>query len=365
MHVRVASVYSLRMRNTLLAAALLAMTLPASTQTTTLLALSKHDHTLSVIDPSTLQTLYKLPVGPDPHEVIASTDGTTAYVSNYGFGSLHTIAVLDLVHHQALPSIDVSPLNAPHGLAFAAGKLYFTSEVAKAIGRYDPSTQKIDWVLGTGQNRIHMVDVSPDVQHIVATNVTSATVSIINMEPVPQQGPPPGMHMGPPPGLASPQTQLPPSAQDRTDWNETVVPVGHGSEGFDFSPDRKEIWVANAQDGTLSVIDYASKKVVATLHADVRSANRLKFTPDGKHVLVSLLGSPDLVILDPSTRTVTQRIPIGHGAAGILIDPTNNRAFVACTPDNSIAVIDLHTFKVTDHIPNIPEPDGMAWATTP
>lgn len=79
---------------------LLALTLLAlsSAAQTTLLALSKHDHTLSVIDPTSLKTLYTLPVGPDPHEVIASSDGTRAYVSNYGFGAFHTLAVLDLEH---------------------------------------------------------------------------------------------------------------------------------------------------------------------------------------------------------------------------------------------------------------------------
>ena len=122
--------------------------------------------------------------------------------------------------------------------------------------------------------------------------------------------------MPPPPG----------PAPVRKDWNETVVPVGHGSEGFDLSPDQKEIWVANAQDGTISIIDYAAKKVIDTLHSDTRGANRLKFTPDGKHVLVSLLGNPDLVILDAPTRKVIKRIPIGTGAAGILIEPNGSRA---------------------------------------
>ncbi len=339
------------------AASLLALTLSTTLLAqTTLLTLSKHDHTLAVIDPTTLKTLYTLPVGPDPHEVIASTDGTTAYVSNYGGGQYHTLAVLDLVHHTALPSIDLGPLNGPHGLDFIGGKLYFTAEGAKVIGRFDPATQKVDWVLGTGQNRTHMIYVLPDLQHIITTNVASGTVSLIDLQTM-HMGPPPNMHpaagMQPPPG--------PPPT--RKDWNETVIPVGHGSEGFDLSPDHKEIWVANAQDGTISIIDYAAKRVTETLHPNVLSANRLKFTPDGKHVLVSLLGNPDLVILDAATRKVIKRLPIGTGAAGILIDPTHNRALIAQTPDNKISILDLTTLTITNTIPNINNPDGMAWAT--
>jgi YVTN family beta-propeller protein len=141
-----------------------------------------------------------------------------------------------------------------------------------------------------------------------------------------------------------------------------VVRVGNGSEGFDVSPDGKEVWVANAQDGTISVIDRASKQVVATLKADVKGANRLKFTLGGQHVLVALLGSPDLVILDASTRQVIKRVPIGHGAAGIVMQPDGARAFVACTPDDYVAVIDLKTLEVTGHIDAGGEPDGLAWA---
>ena len=341
------------------AASLVALTLTTPLFAQDLLALSKRDHTLSVIDPTSLKILYTLPVGPDPHEVIASTDGTTAYVSNYGFGSLHSLAVLDLVHHKALPSIDLGPLSGPHGLTFIGGKLYFTAEGAKVIGRFDPATHKVDWVLGTGQNRTHMIYVSPDLQHIITTNVASATVSLIDMETLPQQGPPPGMK--PPPNMPPP----PPGPRPvRRDWNETVIPVGQGSEGFDLSPDHKVIWTANAQDGTISIIDYATKKVGATLDPDIQSANRLKFTPDGKHVLVSLLGNPDLVILDAATRRVIKRLPIGTGAAGILIDPTASRAFVAQTPGNKISVIDLTTLTITATIPNINEPDGLAWAVS-
>jgi YVTN family beta-propeller protein len=327
-----------------------------------LLVLSKQDHTLALVDAATLRVIAKLPVGEDPHEVIASADGTTAYVSNYGFGTYNTLAVLDLVGHKALTPINLGPLHGPHGLTFVGGKVWFTAEAAKAIGRYDPAAHAIDWILGTGQNRTHMIYVSDDAKHIVTTNVSSGTVSIVEQEALPMPGPPPG-HSGmppPPPDAGGPGG--PNAPRPRTDWNETVVPVGHGGEGFDVSPDGKEIWVANAQDGTISVIDYPGKKVVATLAANVESANRLKFTLDGKLVFVSTLNGPDLVVLDASTRKQVKRIPIGHGAAGILMQPDGARAFVACTPDNYVVVVDLHSLEVTGRIQAGGEPDGLAWA---
>jgi YVTN family beta-propeller protein len=336
-----------------------------TTPGTSLLVLSKHDHTLSIVDPSTLQVVARMPVGNDPHEVIASTDGTTAYVSNYGFGAFNTLAVLDLVGQRALPSIDLGPLRGPHGLTFVGGRTWFTAEAAKAIGRYDPATQKVDWVLGTGQNRTHMIYVSDDQQRIITTNVSSGTISLIEMQPLHMPGPPLGGIRPPNASSAGPGT--PPRGgsggpMPRKDWNETVIRVGNGSEGFDVSPDQRELWVANAQDGTISVVDIAGKKVVETIQANVGGANRLKFTPDGKRVLVSTLGGPDLVVLEAATRSVAKRIPIGHGAAGIVVEPSGARAFVACTPDNYVAVIDLQSLAVAGHVQAGGEPDGMAWA---
>ena len=325
----------------------------------TLLALSKRDHTLAIVDPGSLKVLTKVPVGNDPHEVIASTDGRTAYVSNYGFGTYNTLAVIDLVEQKPLPQIDLGALRGPHGLSFAGGKVWFTAEVAKAIGSYDPATAKLDWILGTGQNRTHMILVSEDLKRIVTTNTVSGTVSIIEKSTARGPGPPhgPNNSPGPPPGG--------PPGPPGGDWEETVVRVGNGSEGFDVSPDGREIWAGNAQDGTISIIKVATKNVTQTLAANVRGVNRLKFTPDGARVLVSSLGAPDLVVLDASTRKEIKRIKLGRGSAGILIQPDGVRAFVACSPDNYIAVIDLKSLEVTEHIDVGPEPDGLAWAVTP
>src|SRR4051812_16824627 len=93
-----------------------------------LLVLSKREHTLAIVDPATLKVVAKAPVGEDPHEVIASADGKLAYVSNYGGGRYNTLAVIDLIGHRALPSIDLGALRGPHGLVFVGGKVWFTAE---------------------------------------------------------------------------------------------------------------------------------------------------------------------------------------------------------------------------------------------
>ncbi len=326
--------------------------------TETLLVLAKGDNMLAVVDPASRQVLARIAVGNDPHEVIASSDGKTAYVSNYGFGAFHTITVVDLITRTVASTIDLGALRGPHGLALAGGKIWFTAEAAKAIGSYDPATKSIDWVFGTGQNRTHMIYVAPDLKRIVTTNVSSGTVSIIEtvIGGGGPGGPPPG---GPPPG--GPQGPRGPMGAPGGDWNQTVVRVGAGSEGFDVSPDGKEIWVANSQDGTVSIVEVAGKKVIETLAADVRGANRLKFTPDGKLAFGSTLGGPDVTVLDRASRKIVRRIPVGHGAAGIVMQPDGSHVFVACSPDGYVAVIGLKTLEVVGHIDVGDGPDGLAW----
>jgi DNA-binding beta-propeller fold protein YncE len=309
-----------------------------------LLALSKSEHVLDIIDPVSLKILAKVPVGSDPHEVVASADGKTAYVTIYGGGSLHELNVIDLVGQKALPSIDTQPFMGPHGITFVDGKVWFTVEGTKTVARLDPSTGKFDWCIGTGQDRTHMIYVVPGGKKIYTTNVASGTVSILQdslivSRPFPNGFTPPPHH----------------------DWIQTLIKVSTGSEGFDVSPDGKDLWTAASDDGTIAVIDLASKKLSATIDAKAMGANRLKFTPDGKRVLVSSLRTGDIFVYDAATHQLVTQFNTGKGAAGILMDDDGARAFIGCTGDNYVAVVDLKTLQVTGHIP-VGGADGLGWA---
>jgi YVTN family beta-propeller protein len=298
-----------------------------------LLALSKADHTLAIVDPATLKIIARVPVGEDPHEVIASTDGKTAYVSIYGGGTLHEINVIDLLAKKPLTNVDTRPLYGPHGIEFSNGKVWFSAEGSKAVGRYDPASGKLDWSMGTGQDRTHMLYVSADAKKIFTTNVHSGTVSILTS-----------------------------NGKTREDWSQTVIPVARGCEGFDVSPNGKQLWTAASDEGSIAVIDVETQKLITTIDAKAVGANRLKFTPDGKMVFITSLSSGDLFIYDAQSQKELKKVKVGKGAAGILMVPDGSRAFVACSPDNYIAIIDLKTLEVTGHLEVGRTPDGLAWA---
>ena len=304
----------------------------ADTPSSALLVLNKEGN-LAIVDPASGQVVGRVPTGEGPHEVTTSTDGKLAFVGNYGAqipGS--TLSVIDLVAQKELHRVDLGPLRRPHGIFYAGGKVYFTAEVNKLVARYDPATNQIDWLLGTGQNTTHMVLLNKDMTQIFTANIGSDSISVLER------------------------------GSNPLNWNQTVIPVGKGPEAIDMSPDGKQIWTAHSRDGGVSIIDIASKKVTQTLDLHTKRSNRLKFTPDGKLVLVSDLEAGELVVLDAASRKEMKRMKLGRNPEGILIAPDGTRAYVAVNGDNKVAVIDLKTLEVTGHITTGTGPDGMAWA---
>lgn len=301
----------------------------------TLLVLNKEGN-VAIVDMKTKTVVGRAPTGDGPHEVVATTDGKLAVASNYGTGQApgHTLSVIDIATRKEIHRVDVAPLEQPHGLFAADGKIYFTAERNKIIARYDPATNRVDWMLGTGQDRTHMVALSKDHSLIFTTNVNSGTITIFD-----RAGNPP-------------------------DWHANVVKVGPGAEGFDVSPDEKQLWTANAGDGTVSIVDIAKRETVATFNIASKRSNRLKFTPDGKTALVSDLTSGEVIVVDVATRKAVKRLAVGRGVAGILIQPDGKTAYAAATGDNWVSVIDLKTLEVTGKISTGTGPDGMDWIGT-
>jgi YVTN family beta-propeller protein len=297
-----------------------------------LLVLNKGENTMWIVDPMTTKVVGRVSTGEAPHELTISTDSKTAFVANYGSEQPgRTISVIDLASQKELRRVDLGPLRRPHGIVFAGGEVYFTAEANSLIGRYDPVGNQIDWLLGTGQNLTHMLVLSKDGDKIFTANIGSDSISMIE------------------PG------------SDPHGWMETVIGVGQGPEGIDISPDGKEVWTAHSRDGGVSIVEVATRKVIQTLSVNTKRANRLKFTPDGKLVLISDLDGGDLVVLNAPARKEIKRIKLGHMPEGILVTPDSSHAYVAVWGDNNVAVVDLKTLEVMKRIPTGSGPDGLAW----
>jgi len=298
-----------------------------------LLVLNKGDNALAIVDPASGKVLGTVATGVGPHEIVASNDGKFAFVTNYGEREGGTtLSMIDVAARKETRRVTLGALRRPHGIIFADDKVYFTAELNKLIARYDPAADRVDWMMGTGQDYTHMLVASKDLRQIFTANIGSDSVTAIDR------------------------------TSDNNGFKETLIAVGKGPEGIDISPDGKEVWAANSSDGTVSIIDTATHKVVQTLDLKTKHSNRLKFTLDGTLALVSDAGSDEVVVVDAASRKERTRIKVGRVPLGILMEPGGARAYVAASDDQSVAVIDLKTLQVTKHIAAGKDVDGLAWA---
>lgn len=307
---------------------LLAIPVRASGQVTpspALLVGEKDAGLLTIVDPATLEIVARVPANPNPHEV--ATDGRFAYVSNSGAGA---ITVIDLASRRQIDGIDLAPLSPVHGLWVSRGKLWFANEGSRTIGRYDPIEGRIDRVLGTGQALSHMLVVNRDGTRIFTTNMAPGTVSRIELD-------------------------------DRGRWEIATIPTGARVEGIALSPDERELWVTNVDDGTISIIDTDAFRVVETLELPTQFSNRLTFSPDGSRVIVSDLRGTEVLVFDPGSRSIIARVDVGGGSEGLLVTPDARLAFISVSTAGHVAVLDLRSLTVTAKITGFSNPDGIAW----
>jgi YVTN family beta-propeller protein len=296
-----------------------------------LLVLNKNDATLAFMDPVSGKTAATVATGDGPHEIELSTDGKLAFVSNYGAKDPgNSLSVVDIAARKEIKRVDLGEMRRPHGLTFANGRLYLTSEASQRVASYDPAGQRIDWTFDVSQEGTHMILASRDGAKLFISNMGSNSIGML------QRG-------------ANGQ------------WEQTLIPVGAGPEGLDLSPDGRALWSAHSRDGGISIVDTASGKVTQTFDAKTQRSNRLKFTPDGRHVLISDLTGGELVVIDAAKRAEVKRLKVGRTPTGILVPPGGREAYVAVSGDNQIAVVDLEKLSVARTIATGNNPDGMAW----
>ena len=309
--------------------------LAASLRADTLLVLNKRDATLAFVDPASMKVVAKIPTGEGPHEVAASDDGKIAIVCNYGTGPNPgtTLMVVDVAARKETKRLVLPGLLRPHGIQAVGARFYFTAEGSRAVARYDAAADRIDWIGGTGQETSHMIVVMPGEKKIFTANIGSSTVSVLDLTNAPRQ-------------IALKQ-----------------IPVAKGPEGIDLAPDGSALWVAGrTAEGGMTIIDPKSDAVVRTLATQTKFANRVKFTRDGKLVVVSDPTAGDLTLFDAATGDVVRKIATAAGPSGILFTRDGKRLYVACAAAAKVQAIDTATWTITSEAETGNEPDGMAYA---
>jgi DNA-binding beta-propeller fold protein YncE len=284
-----------------------------------LLVCNKNDRTLSVIDPETGAQIAAVPEGGiTGHEVIASTDGTRAYVPIYGNSGVgkpgtdgSIIDVIDLATNAVVQTFDFGHGVRPHCILVGPkdGLLYVTTELDQAITIIDPATMKIVGTVPTGQPESHMLAISRDGTRGYTTNVGPGTVSVLD--------------------LVARKTIA-------------IVPVVPALQRISISPDGRWVFTSDTVKPRLAGYGTAS-------------------TQDGKWLLVALPIAKAVAVIDLATLQVVKTISVPAQPQEILIRPDGKVAYVSCDYSHQVAAIDLATWGVT-LIEAGHGADGLAWA---
>ncbi|MBK7930222.1 MAG: DUF1513 domain-containing protein [Bryobacterales bacterium] len=254
-------------------------------------------------------------VGTHPHEIVASRDGRTLYVSNNGILWMqyageggNTIALIERASRKSLGVIDLGNHRRPHGMAVhpKTGQLVITTENPDGLVLVDPVARKVLRRFDVKGEDPHMVlfDAAGDWAYV--SNSTSGTVAAIHI------------------------------ATGRTE----VIPTGKRPQGSVLAPDGKTIFVTNADSHTISMIDTATRKVVGELKTG-QGPNRVAITPDGRTLVYSLGAAHAVGFADVASRKETGKVKLSGQPLSLTMSRDGRWAFSGVQDKDKVHVIDV------------------------
>src|SRR6202050_889318 len=310
---------------------------PSSSPTGLLLVANKGDQSVGLIGPGAARQFATVAEGGvTGHEVAASPDGKRAFVPIYGDSGVgmpgtdgSTMAVIDLVEHKLIQTIDFGHGVRPHCAVFGPkdGLLYVTTELEKSVTIIDPQTLKIVGGIPTGQAESHMLAISSDGGKGYTANVGPGTVSVLD--------------------LAGRKTL-------------TVIPVAGQVQRISISPDSRWVFTSDTEKPRLAVIDTATNKVDRWITLPGRGYGSASI-PDGKWLLVALPDANAVAVVNLPTLQVVKTIGVPSAPQEVLIRPDGQVAYVSCDHSHQVAVINIADWGVK-LIDAGSGADGLAWA---
>ena len=303
--------------------------------TGTLIVTNKTPSTATIIDVGSGRTLATLPTGHGPHEIVLSSDGRTAVVTDYGTGPApgSTLTVIDVPGKRVARTISLGEYRRPHGIVMMPGDslVAVTVEANKAVLLVRLATGEITRVVSTGQNGSHMVGVTADGTRGWTGDIGSNTVSELDLV---------------------------------SGRSLRTIAVPAQPEAINVTPDGKEVWVGSNATGLVSVVDAASG-TVRTAAEGFGWPYRVLYSPDTQLVLLPDLRKEELRFVERTSRKELARLSLpGKGPQGITFAPNGRYAFLSFSTGGAVGIIDVAARRVVGELKAGETPDGVVYTTT-
>ncbi len=265
---------------------------------------------------------------PHPHEIVLSRDGRLAYTTDNGTMRIEEVAkggnkvsIIDLVARRKTGEISLGEYYRPHGLDLdpASGRLAVSCELPDQLLIVDPVKRVVVSKYDTKGKTAHMVVFGPGARWAYVCNSSSANVAAVE--------------------LATGRVKL--------------IPTGERPEGSVLSVDGREVYVANREAASITVIDTATQAPAGEIRAG-KGPVRIAATPDGKLIVYALMHDRKIEWADPKARRVVGQVLIGGRPVSLKLSPDGRLAFASAEEDDTIYVVSLDQRKVVRTIRTAP-----------
>ena len=301
-------------------------------------------NTVSEIDPTTYKVVRTFGVGALPQHVVPSWDLSTLWVTN---DEGNTLTPINPATGLAGPPVHVAD---PYNMYFTPDGRY-AIVVAEALNRLDfrdPKTMALVHSLPVGCPGVDHMDFSADGTYLIAScefagellkvNIATQTVvgrlSLGSARDQPQD-----VKLSPDGKVFYAADQVAGGVWEVDAASFTVLgflPTGAGAHGLYPSRDASDLYVSNRQAGSISVVAFSTRTVVATwqlppeqgphLGAPVHASPDMGGVSDnGKVLWLSGRYNSDVYAIDTTTGRLIARIPVGNGPHGLCVWPQPGR----------------------------------------
>ncbi|MEV0750676.1 beta-propeller fold lactonase family protein [Streptomyces sp. NBC_01220] len=290
--------------------------------------------TVSVIDPATYKVIETIPVGRQPQHVVPSWDLKTLWVNNDVGDSLTAI---DPATGKAGKTVGVSD---PYNLYFTPNGTYaiVMASMDRELVFRDAHTMKTAKTVPVSCAGVNHADFSADGRYFIVScefsgellKVDTAKMEVVGQQKLPFKGAMPQDVKLSPDGSTFYIADMMANGMWVLDGKKfttpELLPTGKGTHGLYVSRDAKEMYISNRGEGSVSVFDFAQKKLAKKWHLpNGGSPDMGGVSADGKVLWLSGRYDAEVYAIDTATGKQLARIPVGSGPHGLAVYPQPGR----------------------------------------
>ncbi len=299
---------------------------------------SKSD-TVDIIDPETYKIIghFALPKhgkGPlEPQHVVPSWDLKKLWVAQ-DLGD--QLTMIDPATAKEGPTVHVDD---PYNMYYTPDGKYAVvmAEREKRIDFRDAQTMKVVNKLSVGCEGVNHADFSPDGRYMIATCEFSSELlkidvpaqKVIGRLKLQPKGMPQDCRLSPD-GKVFYVANMDSNGVHVIDGNAfkqiEFIKTGKGTHGEYFSRDGKDMYISNRGEGTISILDCASRKLVGKwVIPGGGSPDMGGVSPDGRALWLSGRYNSEVYVFNTANGKLLARINVGRGPHGLCVYPQPGR----------------------------------------